>query len=315
MTNRIDLPVGVIHQGDCVEGMNSLPEGQIDLAFADPPFNIGYRYDVYDDKKEQEAYLEWSRRWIGPVHRVLKPTGAFWLAIGDEYAAELKIESQKLGFHCRSWVIWYYTFGVHCKKKFTRSHAHLFHFVKDPQRFTFDDSAIRVPSARQLVYADKRANAAGRVPDDTWILRPQDIPESFSPEEDTWFFSRVAGTFKERAGFHGCQMPEQLLARIILVSSKPGEVVLDPFGGSGSTLVVARKLGREPIGFELSEDYARQGNERLKGTRPGDALAGAPDPRISAPNTQGDNPTNRTAGPKRRFQTPKSPMLRLDEPT
>jgi site-specific DNA-methyltransferase (adenine-specific) len=212
-------------------------------------------------------------------------------------------------------VIWYYTFGVHCKKKFTRSHAHLFHFVKDPQRFTFDDSAIRVPSARQLVYADKRANAAGRVPDDTWILRPQDIPESFSPEEDTWFFSRVAGTFKERAGFHGCQMPEQLLARIILVSSKPGEVVLDPFGGSGSTLVVARKLGREPIGFELSEDYARQGNERLKGTRPGDALAGAPDPRISAPNTQGDNPTNRTAGPKRRFQTPKSPMLRLDEPT
>ncbi len=315
MANPSELPVGKIHWGDCIEGMASLPEGQIDLAFADPPFNIGYRYDVYDDKKEQEAYLEWCRRWIGQVHRVLKPTGAFWLAIGDEYAAELKIESQKLGFHCRSWVIWYYTFGVHCKKKFTRSHAHLFHFVKDPQHFTFEDSAIRVPSARQMVYADKRANAAGRVPDDTWILRPQDIPESFSAEEDTWYFSRVAGTFKERAGFHGCQMPEQLLARIILVSSKPGEVVLDPFGGSGSTLVVARKLGREPIGFELSEDYARQSNERLGGTRSGDPLAGAADPRVSAPPSQSTSAKARSGRSTRKGSSSKSPMLKLDEST
>jgi site-specific DNA-methyltransferase (adenine-specific) len=110
-------------------------------------------------------------------------------------------------------------------------------------------------------------------------------------------------------------MPEQLLARIILVSSKPGEVVLDPFGGSGSTLVVARKLGREPIGFELSEDYARQGNERLSGTKSGDPLAGAADPRVSAPSSQEASAKRRTDRSSRKSSPSKSPMLRLDEST
>lgn len=275
-----------IIQGDCIEGMNKLPEGSVDLAFADPPFNIGYAYDVYQDRKDHSAYLEWSRRWGAAVRRVLKPTGAFWLAIGDEYAAELKIVFQNaLGFTCRSWVVWYYTFGVNCTKKFSRSHAHLFHFVRDPKQFTFNNDAIRVPSARQLVYADARANARGRLPDDTWILRPQDLPDGFQPDEDTWYFSRVCGTFKERAGWHGCQMPEQLLGRIIRACSNPDEVVLDPFGGSGTTLVVARKLGRRFIGFELSPDYVERINDRLAAAHPGQPLEGAEDARSSAPRT------------------------------
>ena len=158
-------------------------------------------------------------------------------------------------------MIWYYTFGVNCTKKFSRSHAHLFHFVKDAKRFTFNamDPAVRVPSARQLVYADGRANPDGRLPDDTWILRPQDLPEGFQPDEDTWYFRRVCGTFKERAGWHGCQMPEQLLGRIIRVSSNPGDLVLDPFAGSGTTLVVAKKLGRQWIGFRAIAELRRPG--------------------------------------------------------
>ncbi len=259
----------------------------MDLVFADPPFNIGYDYDVYRDKLDGNDYLSWSNRWISEVHRVLKPGGTFWLAIGDEYAAELKVESQKLGFHTRNWVIWYYTFGVNCKQKFTRSHAHLFYFVKDPDDFVFnrDDPEVRVPSARQLVYGDKRANPKGRLPDDTWILRPQDLAEGFREDEDTWYFPRVAGTFKERAGFHGCQMPEQLLGRIIRTCSRPGDKVMDPFSGSATTAVVAKKLGREPIALELSEDYAARGNERLKATAIGDPLVGSADPKSSAPTT------------------------------
>ena len=122
-----------LRQVDCIDGMNSLPGGCVDLVFADPPFNIGYEYDVYVDSLDYTAYLEWSRRWLTAVHRVLKSNGTFWLAIGDEHAAELKLESQKLGFRCRSWVIWYYTFGVNCSNKFTRSHAHLLYFVKNPR--------------------------------------------------------------------------------------------------------------------------------------------------------------------------------------
>jgi site-specific DNA-methyltransferase (adenine-specific) len=297
------LTLDRIHQGDCIEGMARLDAESVDLAFADPPFNIGYDYDVYDDRRGADDYLAWSRQWIDGVVRVLKPDGAFWLAIGDEFAAELKVLcTRDLGLHCRSWVIWFYTFGVHCKAKFTRSHAHLFHFVKNPKQFTFNVDSIRVPSARQLVYADKRAVSAGRVPDDTWmmapvlppevptadgfVLRPQDIPGRFPADSDTWYYSRVAGTFNERQGFHGCQMPEQLLGRIIRACSNDGDLVLDPFGGSGTTLAVAKKLGRRFAGFEMSPEYANCIERRLADIRPGDRLDGSENPLTSAPKTR-----------------------------
>ena len=309
-----------LHTGDCLDGMASMPAGSVDLAFADPPFNIGYAYDTYDDRQTPDDYLRWSAKWMKAVCRLLKNDGTFWLAIGDEYAAELKCLMTRglvldngevlpgLGLTMRSWVVWYYTFGVNCKSKFTRSHAHLFYMVKNPKRFTFnaDDAGVRVPSARQLVYADKRANPAGRLPDDTWMmspvfesgpppmtydhegvaLRPQDLPESFNADEDTWHFPRVNGTFKEREGWHGCQMPEQLLARIVRACSREGETVFDPFAGSGTTLAVAKKLGREASGCELSDEYAARVESRLADIRPGDPLDGTADPRTSAPSTR-----------------------------
>jgi len=274
----------IVH-GDCIELMQGLPAGNVDLAFADPPFNIGYEYDVYEDRLGYNQYLDWTRRWIAEVVRILNPDGTFWLAIGDEYAAELKIIMQEHGLVCRSWVIWYYTFGVNCKQKFTRSHAHLFHMVKNPKKFTFNTEEIRVPSARQLVYGDKRANPSGRLPDDTWILRPQDIPEGFEPSNDTWYIPRVNGTFSERSGWHGCQMPERLLERIIRCSSNSGELVVDPFSGSGTTACVAKKLGRDYLAFDLSEEYVRQGTERLEKTNVGDEPAGVADPLRSVPAT------------------------------
>lgn len=285
MDQALQKLLGQIHVGDCVKGLSQIPDQSIDLVFADPPFNIGYEYDTYDDRLEEEKYIEWCSDWMGEILRVLKADGTFWLAIGDEYAAELKVAAKQLGFHTRNWVVWYYTFGVNCKAKFTRSHAHLFYFVKNPKKFTFNFSDVAVPSARQLVYNDKRSNPAGRTPDDTWILRPQDC-DGFSSEEDTWYFPRVAGTFKERAGFHGCQMPEQLLGRIIRACSNPGEVVIDPFTGSATTLAVAKKLGREYFGFELSEDYAKLASERVANASSGDRLEGAEEPRVSAPSTQ-----------------------------
>lgn len=278
------LTPNTIHRMDCIQAMRSMEAGSVDLVFADPPFNIGYEYDEYHDKKDPRAYLDWSRQWISAVQHVLKPTGTFWLAIGDDYAAELKLLSQEIGFHCRSWVLWYYTFGVNCKYKFSRSHTHLFHFVKDAKKFTFNREAILIPSARQLVYADKRA-APGRLPDDTWILRPQDLTDGFNPDEDVWYFPRVAGTFKEREGFHGCQMPEQVLGRIIKACSDPGDLVVDPFSGSATTVAVAKKLGRQFIAFDISEDYITRGLSRLAGIGAGDILDGSPEPTLSAPKT------------------------------
>ncbi len=249
--------------GDCVQVLQKLEPASVDLAFADPPFNIGYEYDIYDDRRGRDCYLAWAETWLTAVKRVLKPTGSLFVAIGDEYAAEHKVRLDALGFTMRNWIVWHYTFGVNCKKKFNRSHAHIFYYVADADRFTFNPDPVRVPSARMTTYADRRANPVGKLPDDTWVLRPQETDGHFQPESDTWYVPRVCGTFKERLN-HPCQMPEAVLERIIRVASNPGDLVLDPFAGSGTTLAVAKKLGRRCLGVELSDEYADGVRKRLQ---------------------------------------------------
>jgi site-specific DNA-methyltransferase (adenine-specific) len=253
--------------GDCLRHLATLPAASVDLAFADPPFNIGYEYDVYDDRQSRDDYLAWTEKWLTAVRRVLRPTGSFYVAIGDEYAAELKVRMDALGLTLRNWIVWHYTFGVSCTRKFNRSHAHVFYYVVDPKCFTFNAEAVRVPSARQTTYADRRANPAGKLPDDTWVLRPQEEERCFPADSDTWYVARVCGTFKERTG-HPCQMPEAVLERIVRVSSNPGDLVLDPFAGSGTTLATAKRLGRRYLGIELSAEYAERVRQRLVAVRP-----------------------------------------------
>ncbi len=257
-----------ILRGDCVEQLTGLPAGSVDLAFADPPFNIGYEYDIYQDSRRKTDYLKWTDDWLAAVKRVLKPTGSFYVAIGDEYAAEMKVRLDALGFTMRNWIIWHYTFGVSCTKKFSRSHAHIFYYVADAKSFTFNPDPVRVPSARQTMYADRRANPVGKLPDDTWVLRPQESVEHFREDSDTWHLNRVCGTFKERTQLHPCQMPESVLERIISVSSNPGDIVLDPFAGSGTTLAVAKRLRRRFLGVELSEEYTEAIRDRLQAVQP-----------------------------------------------
>lgn len=235
-----------IQQGDCIEILNQYDEGFADLVFADPPFNIGYKYDVYEDVKAYDEYYAWTHDWMAACCRILKTTGTFWVAIGAEYAAEVRMIGRKLGLSLRNWVIWHYTFGQNTKRKFARSHAHLFYFTKNPTEFTFNADAVRVFSDREKVYHDKRANPAGRLPDDVWSE-----------------FPRVCGTFGEREGWHPCQMPEPLLARIVRTCSNAGDWVVDPFSGSGTTLVAAKRLGRNAFGTELSPQYADKAMHRL----------------------------------------------------
>lgn len=235
-----------ILEGDCIEILGGVKEPFVDLVFADPPFNIGYKYDKYHDKKEKEHYLEWTKKWMAGCCNVLKPNGSFYIAIGDTYAANIKVIADELGLVMRNWIIWHYTFGQQTKDKFARAHTHIFYFVKDKNNFTFNDWAVRTPSDRQLIYNDKRANSVGKNPDDVWNC-----------------FSRVCGTFKERQGWHPCQMPELLLARIIAASSNEGDCVLDPFNGSGTSAVVAAKYGRKYCGIDISKDYVKKTIERI----------------------------------------------------
>lgn len=224
---------------------------KVDLVFADPPFNIGYKYDLYHDRKAYDDYYAWTRKWMAACKGVLKPTGSFWIAIGDDYAAEIRMLGRELGLNLRNWVIWHYTFGQSTKKKFARSHTHLFYFTMDPKEFTFNDMEVRIPSARQTTYADSRANPRGKLPDDVWS------------------FSRVCGTFNERVQWHPCQMPEKVLERIVRVSSNEGELVLDPFSGSGTTAVAAAKLKRHYFGIDLSANYIAEATKRIADTLAG----------------------------------------------
>ncbi len=225
--------------------MRAAKEPFADLIFADPPFNIGYKYDKYHDEKTSDKYLAWTRDWIGECARVLKPHGSFYIAIGDEYAANIKLIADECGLVMRNWIIWHYTFGQQLRSKFARSHTHIFYFAKDAKNLTFNDDLVRVISDRQKKYSDKRANPAGKMPDDVWDEYP-----------------RVCGTFRERTGFP-CQMPESLLARIIRVSSNEGDWVLDPFCGSGTTAVAAHKLNRKFTTIDLSEEYVEAARERI----------------------------------------------------
>ncbi|MEZ6142317.1 MAG: site-specific DNA-methyltransferase [Zavarzinella sp.] len=261
-TPTADLPRNQILIGDCLTHLQHLPAGSVDLIVTDPPFNIGYEYDTYDDQRTKADYLQWCEQWLAELVRVLSPNGSFYLAIGDEFVAEFKIRLDQLQLSMRNWIVWHYTFGVNCKLKFNRSHAHILYYVKNPKKFTFNPDAVRVPSARQTTYNDKRANSTGKLPDDTWVLRPQEDERFFAPESDTWYVPRVCGTFKERSS-HPCQMPIALLERIVQVSSNPGDLVLDPFAGSGTTLCAAKKHQRDYLGMELSENYVQIINDRL----------------------------------------------------
>lgn len=234
-----------IINGDCRQVLKKFPSNSINLIFADPPYNIGIKYDTHNDTMSSIDYLQWCEEWINECARVLREDGSFYLAIGDEYAAEIVLMLKEKGLILRNWIIWYYTFGQSQRKKFNRSHTHILYFVKNDKNFTFNPDNIRVESVR-LKIGDKRANPKGKVPDDVWQI------------------SRVAGTFNERVKDFPCQMPLQLLERVINASSNKKDIVLDPFMGSGTTAVACKKMDRIYIGVEVSEKYYEDIKIRLE---------------------------------------------------
>lgn len=261
--------------GDCIQKMREhLDDGSVDLFFTDPPFNIQWGgYDSYEDDLPEEKYIHWCRHWLQWIYRKLHKHGSFWLYIGDEFVSELDVQAKRCGFYKRSHVIHYYTFGVHCARNFARSHSHLLYYTKRKSGFTFNakSKAVRVPSARQLVYNDKRANPAGRLPDNTWVLNPLDFENLFTETEDTWLESRVCGTFHERRqrGEYQkkkvCpQMPVRIVERAVLTCSNVGDLVADCFLGTGTTAEAALKHGRNFWGCDISQEYVNEARKRAR---------------------------------------------------
>ncbi len=245
-------PLDRLIQGDCLDILKGFPPQSVDLIVTDPPFNIGLDYNGYDDNKSPESFCDMLRQFFAQARRVLKPTGAIFTFMGQAFQADVYRLMKESGFFWRNSIVWHQTFGPCQRRKFTPSWTMIHYFACDPERYTFNLDAIRVPSARQLKYKDRRANSSGKPPDDTWVLLPEEqAPDHFQPDQDAWLISRVCGTFREREG-HVTQLPLAIVDRIIKVASNPGELVLDPFAGTGTVLVAARQLGRHFLGIEIS---------------------------------------------------------------
>jgi DNA modification methylase len=227
-----------------------LPKGTARLGFADPPYNIGIDYGQGEgaDRLPADRFAAWLSEWIAACRDVLTDDGSLWVLISDEFAAEAAVSMKRAGLTMRNWVKWYEGFGTYCKSKFGRCTRHLLHGVRDPSRHVFHPEAVLVPSARQTVHRDARANPGGKVMDDLW----SDIP-------------RLAGTHGERIPGFPTQLPVTLPSRVIACASDPGDLVLDPFYGSATTGVAALRLGRRYLGIEKGEEFARLSRLRLLG--------------------------------------------------
>ncbi|MGB1875521.1 MAG: site-specific DNA-methyltransferase [Rhodospirillaceae bacterium] len=248
------LKTNVIYGGDCIEVMNSLPEGSVDLVFADPPYNLqlggdlarpdNSRVDGVDDAWDQfdnfKAYDEFSRGWLTAARRVLKDTGSLWVIGSYHNIFRVGATLQDIGFWMLNDVIWRKTNPMPNFRgtRFTNAHETLIWCSKS--RYTFNYDAM------------KNLNEGLQMRSD-WSL-----PLCTGSE-------RLKG--KEGAKLHPTQKPESLLYRIILAATKPGDVVLDPFFGTGTTGAVAKQMGRTYIGIERDETYITGARERLKGLK------------------------------------------------
>lgn len=254
--------------GDCERSLpNLVPRGAADLIVMDSPYNLGRKYHNYDDDRPHPEFIKKVLAWMNCIVDALHEHGSLWVFAPDEWVADAVTTGNLLGLYRRSWIVWTYTFGVANQKNFSRSHTHILYFTKHRKKFTFNADAIRVPSARQLVYNDKRQNPKGKLPDNTWALLREHLEPYMTPDTDTWLQSRICGTFKERQKHMDNQIPLPMWERIILACSNPGDLVVDPFAGSFGSGEVCVKINRNYLGIDISKPYVQAGSVRLKAAK------------------------------------------------
>lgn len=256
-------------QGDCIAKMKLLPRDKHHLIIADPPYNRNMAYEAYADNKKYEEYVEWTKSWMRLAYRTLHEHGSMWIFAPDEWASEVDMFGRHgLKMTKRRHVVWAFTFGQCAQKNFTQSHCHILYFTKKKTRFTWNSKPLAVPSARQLMYADKRANPKGKMPDATWMLLQHQLEPFMTPDRDTWLVSRICGTFKERGDFSPNQIPVPIMERIVLATSNRGDYVLDPFAGTCSSGIACAMHGRNWLGLDLSKKCIVEGSRRLRAAKP-----------------------------------------------
>lgn len=251
-TNNNNLPLNQILQGDCIDLLNSLPEKSVDLIFADPPYNLQLqqelwrpnmtKVDAVDDEWDQfssfEAYDQFSRNWLTACRRVLKDTGTIWVIGAYHNIYRIGSIMQDLEYWFLNDIVWIKTNPMPNFRgvRFTNAHETLIWASQAKgSKYTFNHHAMKAFNDDKQMRSD-------------WV-----IPICSGSE-------RIKIDDKKA---HSTQKPEALLYRVLVSSSKPGDVVLDPFFGSGTTGAVAKRLHRQWIGLEREERYIKVAQERI----------------------------------------------------
>lgn len=249
----------VIH-GDCLEVLRTLPDESVDITFADPPFNLDKKYNSYQDRRNLGVYLDWCQAWIAEMVRITKPQGSIflhniprWLTY---YAAFL---NEIADF--RHWISWD-AMSTPLGKTLMPAHYGILFYAKDKTQNKFYE--LRYPHKRcrkcNYLHKDYGGKKAG--------LHP------FGPlVSDVWTdLHRIK--HNKRRDAHPCQLPIHLLERVILMSTDEGDIVLDPFNGTGTTVIAAKRLGRRYIGIELDAQYVTIAERKLRRESPGSHING-----------------------------------------
>lgn len=255
----LDDPGCDIYTGDCrdiLPKLDAVKKQTLDLVFADPPFNWSRSYDEWQDDMPRSDFLDFTYDWLDLCIGGLTDTGSIWVNIPDDTAAEIVLHLKHRGLHMVNWCVWHYRFGQNTTSRFINSKVHALYFCKNPDKRTWNPAGILETSDRRAIYGDRRTES-----------KRDGMPPGMRVPMDVWYgqyWGRVQGNNKERRAYHDNQLPEVYLNRVIECSSNPGDLVLDPFLGSGTTGVIARALGRRFIGTEFSKENAKLAFDRIK---------------------------------------------------
>lgn len=253
MTQVFERDGHKIYWGDAIKVLSdAIPDASIDLIFADPPYNIGKDFNGRKDKwASDDEYRNWCYYWFDLCVKKLKPAGSLYLMAATQNMPHFDIYLGKK-LHILSRIVWFYdSSGVQAKRHYGSLYEPVLFCVNDNREYTFNADAILV---------EAKTGAERKLID---YRKP--IPSVYNTKKipgNVWEIPRVRYRMDEYEN-HPTQKPIALLERIVLASSKPGDLVLDPFSGTFTTSFVAKKWGRRSIGIEIEEEYVKIGLRRL----------------------------------------------------
>jgi site-specific DNA-methyltransferase (adenine-specific) len=253
MKDIFDFANKIIH-GDCLESFKKIPDNSVDMTFADPPFNLRKNYSTYKDKMKIQEYLDWCEKWIAEMVRVTKPTGSIFVHNIPKWLTYYSAFLNKIAYF-KHWISWDAPTAPMGKSLQPSNYGILFYGKEEKNTKIYE---LRYPHKRDRKQGCLLKDYGGK----------KDLLHPFGPLVSDVFTDIHRIKHNKKRDLHPCQLPIHLLDRLILLSTDENDIVLDPFSGTGTTAISAKRLGRKYIGLELDINYVEISQEKLDNITP-----------------------------------------------